>query len=576
MNESLHIAFSKGYERMAAWSNLLDDINVYPVPDGDTGRNLRISLAPLKFARNKDLPEHLLMAATGNSGNIAGAFFSKFARIQTPKALPEAAAAGKDAAWNALADPKPGTMLTVFSSLVHALEANDIQQPHLVSETILSPMKISVLSTAEILVQLRKAKVVDAGALGMFLFFEGFFSSLTDQPGALSNPYELFGEKLKLSAPANPPDEKGYCIDTIIIPSSGVDKAIEKLSSAGNHVVSVSDGTRLKVHFHAPDASAAQKEMAGVGELLRWKSEKIERPKSIGENRSANPQSVHIVTDAAGSLTREAARDLGITLLDSYIIMDDRLLPESMLSADKLYEAMARGDKVTTAQASIFERHQHYQYLTQRFSSLLYLCVGSAYTGNFQTAGRWAAQNPGGQRMTVVNTGAASGRLGLIARTVAQYANAGKNSAQVEKYANAISPQCDELIFLDQLKYLAAGGRISKSRGFFGDLLKIKPIIRPGRRGAEKIGVVKNEKNQVEFLLDHLGKHLKSDAPAELLLQYTNNRDRVVSQIRPQIQKQLPRARINVQPMSLTSGAHMGPGTWAVAYLLGTNDAGYR
>ena len=237
------------------------------------------------------------------------------------------------------------------------------------------------------------------------------------------------------------------------------------------------------------------------------------------------------------------------------------------MDTDKLYEAMSQGIKVTTAQASNFERHQHYAYLTQRFSNLLYLCVGSVYTGNFEIAGRWSAQNQKGGRMEVVDTGAASGRLGLIARQVAKYARAGNDLGQVIDYAHGVSSRCDELIFLDQLKYLAAGGRISKSRGFVGDLLNIKPIIRPGSRGAEKIGTVKNHTAQVQFLLDHLGKCLKRDAVAQILLQYTDNQERVISQIQPRIQTLWPNVRISAQPMSLTSGVHMGPGTWAAAFL---------
>ncbi|MCK7508110.1 MAG: hypothetical protein MZV70_31365 [Desulfobacterales bacterium] len=74
-----------GVERVAAWADLLDAINVYPVADGDTGRNLSISLSPLRFAGDeKDkVVRHLLMAARGNSGNIASQFFSAFYAVDS-------------------------------------------------------------------------------------------------------------------------------------------------------------------------------------------------------------------------------------------------------------------------------------------------------------------------------------------------------------------------------------------------------------------------------------------------------------------------------------------------------------
>lgn len=563
MGESLKAAIVQGYERMAAWSDLLDDINVYPVPDADTGRNLRISLAPLKFTPEKGLRRHLLMAATGNSGNIASAFFSRFILSDTPDGLADAAAAGKKAAWAALQDPKPGTMLTVFDALVRVLDATELETALATPNLVLEQLQIAVLSTTGMLAELQQADVVDAGALGMFLFFEGFFKSLANRPEAAGNPFELFGAKIKLAGPVKAAAEEGYCIDTVIRPSN-IKEATRQLSSIGGNVVTITDDRHLKIHLHAADESTAKSNISAAGEMIRWKSEKIQNTPSRIRSSSA---AVRIVTDAAGSLNREAAGKLGITLLDSYIIMGDQHLPESMVSAKGLYESMSGGIKVTTAQASTFERHQHYSYLLQRYDDLLYLCVGSAYTGNYETARHWIDRQPGGSRMRVMDTGAASGRLGLIARLVARYADTGKEPDQVVRHAESVTRRCDELVFLEQLKFLAAGGRISKTSGFFGDLLNIKPIIRPGAEGAQKVGVVKKHTDQEAFLLNYLDQHLDPRSPVEILLQYTDNQDRVLSRIRPLVQERLPKARISDHPMSLTSGVHMGPGTWALAFL---------
>ncbi len=564
MNQDLSAAFCKGYERMAAWSGLIDDINLYPVADADTGRNLRISLAPLRSVDNQHTARRLLISATGNSGNIAGAFFSKFIQIESFKGLSAAAATGKDAAWQALKDPKPGTMLSVFDALTDAIQLSDSFDACHVMDNI----KNAVLATAQVLPELKNADVVDAGALGMFLFFEGFFKDISNHMDSLCNPHYIFGTKLSISTPITAACQNSYCIDSVIVPSADIEAATQKISAMGEHVVAVSDGKRLKIHLHTTDVAKTRKDLTAVGDLLRWDTEKIESrniPANRAETKSAT---VHIVTDAAGSLTLDAARDLGVTLLASYIIMDEHALPESALAPEALYGAMKMGKKVTTAQASIFERHQHYQYLAHCHEKLIYLCVGSVYTGNYEIAAQWALLNsPNGQRMTVMDTGAASGRLGLIARRVAKYANSGNNMVQVVQYASTVARACDEIIFLDQLKFLAASGRISKSSSFFGDLLKIKPIIRPAAAGAQKIGVVKSREAQVDFALDHLGKRLNTREPVEILLQYTDNQDRVVSHIQPQIRSLLPFSRISVEPMSLTSGVHMGPGTWAVAFL---------
>jgi len=119
MDRQLQSAFAAGYERLSAWADLLDLINVFPVADADTGSNLRISLAPLhRLDGGTDVTvKRLLASASGNSGNIACGFFTAFIVENPSKDFFMAAKAGRDRAWQAVADPKPGTMLTVFDEL---------------------------------------------------------------------------------------------------------------------------------------------------------------------------------------------------------------------------------------------------------------------------------------------------------------------------------------------------------------------------------------------------------------------------------------------------------------------------
>jgi DegV family protein with EDD domain len=567
MDRVLISAFLQGYERLAAWSGLLDEINVFPVADADTGRNLRISLAPLKTPEHQNTAKQLLMCATGNSGNIAGAFFSQFIQSENNQGLLRAATTGRDAAWKALAAPKAGTMLSVFDALAGAMTGGSGPETSQEFENIIDSLRSAVSQTSDLLPELRAAGVVDAGALGMFLFFEGFFMALAKSPNRFCNPQDEFNSKIKIYHKNKDKSTDTYCIDSVIVPDTDAGSATQKITVLGQHVVARSHGRHLKIHLHADDAQTVRTRLAALGTVVQWHSEKIEDGASRSVEKRAGAGRVHVVTDAAGSLSADEARELGVSLLDSYILMDNQHLPESAVSAEHLYSAMKRGVRVTTAQASTFERYQHYEYLTQRYDRIIYLSVGSAYTGNFEAARSWADENENGRRMTIVDTGAASGRLGLIARSVAQYANSGAHGDDLTRFVHRVCRRCNELVFLEQLKYLAAGGRISKTNGFFGDMLRIKPVIRPGPDGAQKVGVVRKRRDQVAFALDHLGSELDDAAPAEVLLQYTDNRDWVESHVQPRIESLLPAASIRVASMSLTSGVHMGPGTWAVAYL---------
>lgn len=567
MDALLHHAYTTGYERMAAWSDLLDEINLYPVPDADTGRNLRISLSPLKNPGAENTIEQILLRSTGNSGNIAGAFFATFIRMASMEMMAEAAIAGKDAAWGSLLQPSHGTMLSVFDALSDALNNNARVNDNATALTIIEAMKVAVAETTQVIPQLKQTGVVDSGALGMFLFFEGFFTSLVKQTDNLASPSDMFGEMLTVTN--NGPDHypEQYCIDTVIVPKAEVEETRKRLPPLGSQIVTSTSGDRMKIHLHTDDKIQVKTDIEALGAVVQWDLEPIVSgcQELAAAKQCAGP--IHIVTDGAGSLTAKEARALGITLMDSYIVMDNHPLPETTVIPEELYAALTKGARISTAQASRFERHQCYERIADSYDQVVYLCVGSAYTGNYQAAAQWIENNNCRRKIHVVDTGAASGRLGLIVRMVAAYAKTAKLAKDVVLYANAIGPLCGELIFIDQLKYLVAGGRLSKTSGFFGDLLHIKPVITPTAHGAEKIGVVRNSAGQIQFTLDTLSKHLKPESRAELLLQYTDNKTWVSTFVQPKIEKLLPMARVDLQPMSLTSGVHLGPGAWAVAYV---------
>jgi DegV family protein with EDD domain len=566
MDKRLCDAFATGYERLSAWSGLLDDINLFPVADADTGRNLRISLAALRNAGRRQTARQLLVTATGNSGNIAAAFFSTFVTLQSEADIKSAAETGRNAAWQALLDPKSGTMLTVLDSLCEALADTPQRLSKDTAGHVLHRLKTAVLSTAHMLPVLKRAGVVDAGALGLFLFFEGFVKHLAAATETFQSPTELFGNALAINGAADPEPDDRYCIDTVLQLDGSTDASLERIAALGDSVAALPDRNLLKIHFHTDSSETARQTLSNLGTVVRWKQEKIDVTDAGNRSPVKDAAEMRIATDAAGSMTRSTARNLGVTLLDSYLIIGDRHVPETLVEPEELYDAMRRGVRVTTAQASTFERHQCYQSLIHRHRRTLYLCVGSVYTGNYATARQWSQTHADG-RMVVVDSTAASGRLALIATALAKSCNAGRPAERLLEDAPRLIEQCDELVFLDQLKYLAAGGRISKTRGFIGDLMKFKPVISPKADGAQKVGVVKNRQEQLRFALHHMKPRIDPHRRCAILLQYTDNRRWVESEAADTIAARFPEAKISIGPMSLTSGVHMGPGTWAAAFL---------
>lgn len=571
MDQHLQKAFICGIERIAAWSDLLDHINVFPVADGDTGRNLIISLTPLRFLdKDRDVVRrNLMLSARGNSGNIAAQFFSGLLKADSIETLPQAAKLGKEMAWQAINDPVQGTMLTVFDALVTEMEQGLNGNSSKRINEIIDHLEQAVQSTPELLPALKKAGVVDSGALGMFIYLEGFFKSLINQTNNFRLIQTTFKGKLEVSSSFQGNADNVYCVDTVIHSIENIEEKIKQLSTTSDNIVVIPYKNFLKVHLHTKDSSKTRQLLETAGDVVQWSEDHIGR-QVMAFKHAFVEQAIHIITDAAGSVTREDANQLGITLLDSYITVGQKSLPETFFTPSELYTAMRKGHKVSTSQASVFERHQYYQSVLHQYGKALYLCVGSVYTGNYEIAMKWKEANDPDNRLVVIDTGTASGRLGAIVIATAKHSLSTNDPNAVIDFAQRAVQKCEEYVFLDKLKYLAAGGRLSKTSAFFGDILKKKPVISPLPEGAAKAGILQNNDEQIEFALEKLKQSIPNDSSPFIMLEYSDNQNLVKNIVHRKIQSHFPKAEIILRPLSLTSGAHMGPGTWAIAFLPAT------
>jgi hypothetical protein len=569
MYPTLINALALGYERIVAWADILDRINVYPVPDGDTGRNLAITLAACRNVSGDpdSLSREILLSARGNSGNIVAGFLTGFLTCKDLSSLPASAEAGRDLAYRAVPNPQQGTMISLFDTLVTSLKKNPPEETGRWVESIIHDMEETVRNTREQLPELKKAGVVDAGALGMLVFFDPLLNTLAGRAVRPSLFTDDLKDSLNLSGSWQDRNYQGYCLDVLLKIDHEEQEVVKHIMDVGESVVAMPHGECLKVHLHARDRERVRQDLTSIGAILSWTEDDLaEQTFRFSEPRKN--QAIHILTDAAGSITRDQAQSLGITLLNSYIAVGNRFLPETYVDPSQLFVAMKAGAKVSTGQASAVERQECYNNVMKVHDRVLYLCVGSFYTGNYDVAIQWKAENDPEGRMTILDTGVASGKLGLVARAAAELSLTVSDPMKVIAFARGAIQKVQEYIFLDTLQFLAAGGRMSKTGAFFGDVLRIKPIISPFPDGARKIGVVRSTRDQVKFAFRHLEQDIPKDQKAALLLEYTDNKEWLEGEIKPEIERRFPLVKVILQSLSLTSAAHMGPGSWGVAFLI--------
>ena len=555
-------ALAAGAEQIAFWSQLLDRINVFPVADGDTGRNLVISLAPLRQNEGdtEKLYRSLLLAARGNSGNIAARFLQDFVCMPSVNDAAFFVVRGRDMAYLAMSDPKPGTMLCVFDRLASFCTEIPLQTNAAWTRRLLLSLEQAVAETINGQKVLQQAGVVDAGALGMYVFFDGFFSRLAGIDYSFSPAHVCFKDKLRITSSFHPEISAGFCIDAVVESTKSQQPSLQ--TDVDNSIV-MRSGQYTKMHFHGIDREEIKAQLSACGEIISWAEDDLTAQTAAFSAPAADSR-IHIMTDAAGSISREDAAEYSITLLDSYITMGDTSLPETCFNPGDIYKAMRAGSRCTTAQMSIDERHRYYAGLLGMHKAVLYLCVGSFYTGNYQVASAWKQLHDQSGRFSIVDSGTASGRLAVALHLTARFARQAAEPADVDAFARKVLSTCHEYIFVDTLAYLAASGRLSKTGAFFGDLLRFKPVISPQPDGACKVGMVRSGDEQVLFAMEKLSAVFTPAARCLILLEYTDNRS-FVEDVAATVCSRFPKAELLVRPLSLTTGVHTGPGTWAVA-----------
>ena len=327
----------------------IDALNVFPVPDGDTGMNMNLTMASgAKEIQNRNDSEvhpiamafskGLLMGARGNSGVITSQIFRGFAqalegnKVIDASLLAEAFSNGSAVAYKAVMRPVEGTILTVIRESSSSLkryveEESDVLKAF---KYLLSEAQKSLKHTPELLPVLKEVGVVDSGGAGLIKILEGMLSALNGK----------FIEKKAISREQNADssaqeaiesDEFGYCTEFILrLDPENKKPFIESrfksvLSNHGNSLVVVRDDDIVKVHVHTLAPGAVLTYGQSFGEFIKLKIENMTEQhtslteKKEAENAKEEPLSkkeptkdVSMVAVAAGKGVEEAFKELGV------------------------------------------------------------------------------------------------------------------------------------------------------------------------------------------------------------------------------------------------------------------------
>jgi fatty acid kinase len=311
----------------------IDDLNVYPVPDGDTGTNLALTVRAVKDALDeldhddrerlaREIARAALMGARGNSGVILSQIVRGFAEvigqaetIDSPT-LARAFRSASDAAYRAVRKPVEGTMLTVIRELAEEAEAR--ATPDLPVSELLRALvergEDALARTPQYLEILREAGVVDAGGAGLVELVRGLTAAVT---GEELPPLPAGLEDVGLDAIHQELSRYTYCT-VFVVEGEGLDvnELERELEPLGDSLMVVGDDTALKVHVHTDDPGAALSLGVARGELEAIEIANMHRQTEQRENRlrlAVAPRACELVAVVAGDGNERLFRSLGAT-----------------------------------------------------------------------------------------------------------------------------------------------------------------------------------------------------------------------------------------------------------------------
>lgn len=326
----------------------VDALNVFPVPDGDTGTNMSLTLQSAvkemsgcssnRFQEICDsVSKGALKGARGNSGVISSQIFRGICSVIRDvkdsfdtKTFAKAMEAGTKVAYSAVAIPKEGTILTVVRLMSEA--APKLAQKHKdfveFFTALIAVGDEALAKTPELLPVLKKAGVVDSGGVGLMTIMRGFLAALSGDTGALAEiPTEaqenqksdddVFGDNSDIINLDLGEIEFAYCTEFFVInlkkmtTLADIDRLKEKLMQIGDSVICIGDLELVKVHVHTNTPGVALSYALELGELDRIKIENmLEENRQLKAKLEAEKKEMGMLAICAGTGLAEIFKDL--------------------------------------------------------------------------------------------------------------------------------------------------------------------------------------------------------------------------------------------------------------------------
>jgi DegV family protein with EDD domain len=568
----------------------LNRINVFPVPDGDTGTNFALTLravaqalAPLENAHlpvvTKAMADACVLSAHGNSGMLLSQFLLGFREgigdrhNAGPTTIAAAFRTGADRLHAALDEPIEGTILTVCRETADAAEraASATKDFKDFMSRTLSGAHEALRKTPELLAVLKQAGVVDAGGKGFVRLLEGVVRLMDGAPVVASSSSEDAAVPAAAALTVVEQDrDYRWCTEVLVRgtefpPSTELRAALRPL---GGSIVVLSAESVLKVHIHTNSPEAVYDKAGAWGLVEQTKADDMRVQHQVLHDDAVSD--LGIVVDSTCDLPDETIDRYGFVLAPIQITDGTRTyLDRIEISPAEIYRRMRREKKTpfTTSQPTPAAFAEAYQDARSNAREALCLTLSSGLSGTFASA-QSAVAASGLDGITIFDSRSISVGLGMLALRARELAEAGMSTSQLTEELVRVRERSGGFVVVGKIENLVRSGRVSRGRGWLGRLLNITPILELSPRDGKvaPIDRVRGSKGLISRVLEHIDRRL-TPRPVHLRLGVVHaDAEETAQAVCDEVQRRFRPRECLFADATAALGVHVGPGTWAVFY----------
>lgn len=582
-------ALIAGGRRIERYTTQLNSLNVFPVADSDTGTNMAGTMRALVrgvtgvsdrslAAVSRAAADAALSGARGNSGAILSQFFYGFMReIEdrsrlTTESFSRAVQRAVDYTYGALSEPVEGTILTVlraWASKVGEVSRMTDDFAELLSES-LDSAKDSLRRTRDMLPSLRKAKVVDAGALGFVHLVEGIVGfidrgRIRDVEQVSDPEFEDTPQLAELSEVLT----YRFCTECIV-EGTGIDHAIlrSELRRFGDSLIVAGAQERAKIHIHTDEPERVFLHAEGFGRVVDHKVDDMK--KQYGAAHTPHSETA-LVVDSSCDLPVDFVEKSFVHMVPVKVIFGEKSYIDKVgLTSDHYYEMLrTRTDVIpSTSQPAPGDFEKVFSFLTGHFQRVIYLSLAGSLSGTLESARNGLARVKRKDHVHIFDTRSVTIGSALIARRVIEAIEAGTPFDDIRTIIDDLIGRTRLLITIPSLDALLRSGRLSKAKGLTASLLGLRPLLTLDAGGkVVKAAMVRGVEAGRAKIIAMLRARLGDGAQADFAIGHVDAADTAVW-FRDQIRRYFtPQREVFMQHASPALATHTGFGTVAVAYI---------